>query len=166
MKKSVFVCLVLLVLSVSGCDMFRRMAGRPTSEELELKRMEIARRQKEIELMKIDQKKQADSLAVLDSLRRMCGAVLNVSELGGVYTTALDSRYYVVVGAFRKQGNADALISRVSDAGYLPVSISFRNGLNAVAVAPSDRVSDALLSLKAVKREDFCPEDVWILVNR
>lgn len=165
MGKSVLLGVALSLCLFTGCDMFRRMAGRPTSDEIQLRKMEIDRREKEIELMKVEQARIADSLAMLDSVRNLCGNVLNISDLGGVYTTDLSSRYYIVIGAFKRQSNAMMLVEKATEAGYLPVFISFKNGLSAVAVSPSDRLVDALLSLKAVKREDFCPEDVWILVN-
>lgn len=166
MKKSVIFVILMSVLLVSGCDMFRRMAGRPTSEELELKKVEIERRNAMIEAMKAEQKQVSDSLAMLDSLRQMCSKMLWLKDMGGIYTTDLDAGYYIIVGSFRNQGNADAMIKSASDAGFVPVRISFRNGLDAIGVAASSSLEDALLSLKSVKREDFCPPDVWILVNR
>lgn len=165
MRKAVLLGVFLSLFLLTGCDMFRRMAGRPTSDELQLRKMEIDKREKEIELMKLEQARIADSLAILDSVRNLCGNVLDMSELGGVYTTDLTSRYYIVVGAFKRQSNAMMLVEKATNSGYLPVFISFKNGLSAVAVSPTDKLTDALLSLKAVKCEDFCPEDVWILVN-
>lgn len=166
MRRTVVFVLLASAFVFGGCDMFRKMAGRPTSDEIERRKVEISRRQAEIEAMKIEQKQVADSLAMLDSLRSMCDKVKHLSDIGDLYTVDLEARYYIIVGSFRKAGNAETMIRKASGAGYVPVLISFRNGLQAVGVSPTDRLSDALLSLKAVKREDFCPPDVWVLVNR
>ena len=118
-----------------------------------------------VEALKQRQKACEDSLALVDSIRRMETAVRSLSEVGDLYTTSLDHRYYIIVGAFLKEANADAMLKTASDAGYVPVKIAL-NGFVAVGVSPADRLGDAFLSLKSVKREDFCPPDVWILVNR
>lgn len=166
MNRSVIFILLASVFILGGCDMFRKLAGRPTSREIELRKTEIARRNTEIKALKLEQKQVADSLALLDSLRQQCSKVKHLSDMGGIYSTDLDSLYYIIVGSFRKDSNADAMIRKTASAGYVPVLISCRNGLNAVGISPANRLEDALLSLKAVKREDFCPSDVWVLVNR
>ncbi len=166
MRRTVLLALLLSVFVLGGCDMFRKLAGRPTSGEIERRKVEISRRQAEIEAMKVEQKQAADSLALLDSLRSMCSKVKHLEDMGDIYTTDLDARYYIIVGSFRKGSNAEAMIKATTAAGYLPVLISFSNGLSAVGVSPTCRLEDALLSLKAVKKEDFCPSDVWVLVNR
>ena len=95
----------------------------------------------------------------------MRGTILNPSAMGGLYTTKLDFRYYIVVGAFTLRSNAEGLLKRVQDAGYTGTLISFRNGYNAVGVCQTDHLPTAFASLKKVKEEPFCPSDVWILVN-
>lgn len=166
MRKTILLTLAASLFLFGSCDMFRKMAGRPTSEELDRRKTEILRKQKEIALQKEAQKHLSDSLAIVDSIRMSKGNLLRVSDLGGVYTTDLDHRYYVIVGTFKKKSNLDAMITRVSDAGLLPVSISFKNGMNAVGVSPAENLEDAFYSLRAVVREDFCPADAWILENR
>lgn len=150
---------------LSGCDSFRRLAGRPTSGEIELKRLQIEAKEAEIAALKAEQKRLADSLAMMDSLVQAAGTVLNPSQLGGLYTTSLDFRYYVVVGAFRNRVNAENLLVKTSEAGYTATLICFRNGLFAVGLSPTNRVEEAFAALRAVKGEEFCPQDVWILVN-
>ena len=95
----------------------------------------------------------------------MHGTILNPSDIGGLFTTRLDSRYYIVVGSFKSRENAESLLVSVKERGYSPVLISFRNGFNAIGIAPADDLHRIFLSLKKVREEDFCPEDVWILVN-
>ena len=150
--------------------MFRSLAGRPTAEELELMRIEKLKAEEAVRQARIDSlaRRQAeleDSLAIMDSLAQIRGTILNPSEMGGLFTTRLDSRYYIVVGSFRSRHNAEALFEEVSDSGYVPILVSFRNGFNAIAISPSDDLHAVFHALKKVREEPFCPDDVWILVN-
>lgn len=170
MKKFLLLLSALSLLTLGGCDMFRRLAGRPTAKELEQIKMEMLLRQEAQQVARIDslrrvEKALSDSIAVLDSIRQLHGTILNPSEIGGLFTTKLDFRYYIVVGSFRSRHNAEALFSEVSQRGYHPVLISFRNGFNAVSVSPTNSLGEAFSSLKKVRTENFCPDDVWILVN-
>lgn len=162
---------VLLLLSLGGCDMFRKLAGRPTAEELELMRIAKLKEEEAVRQARIDslarvQKAKEDSIAVMDSLAQLKGTILNPSDLGGLFTTKLDSEYYIVVGSFKSRHNAEELFRRVGQEGYAPILVSFRNGFNSVAISPSNTLKDVFLALKQVKTEPFCPDDVWILVNR
>jgi len=171
MKKilTIFLTLTLLV-SLTGCDAFRRLAGRPTSAELEQQRLELiaireAQHQARIDSLRIVEKRLADSLATLDSLKQLGGTVLNPTKIGGLYTTKLDYKYYIVVGAFQQRSFAERLLTRVQNAGYVGTLISFRNGYNVVGICQSDDLNKINASLRKVKQESFCPTDVWILVN-
>lgn len=160
---------VMLLSSLQSCDFLRRLAGRPTSAELAMLRAEKQREEAEykahIDSLEAVKKALADSIAAADSIRQIGGTVLNPSALGGLFTTKLDSRYYIVVGAFTRRANAESLLKRVQDKGYPATLISFRNGFNAVGLCQTDRLPEAFASLKKVKEEDFCPDDVWIMVN-
>lgn len=167
MKRIVILTLVAASLCLVSCDAFRKLAGRPTSDDLEAI-MEESLRQKDQEMKdsiaKIEQA-YADSLAILDSLRQLGGTILNGSSMGGLFTTKLDYRYYVVVGAFKQRSLAEKLLVRVNEEDYVGTIISFRNGFNAVAICPSQNLGNAFESLGKVRDEEFCPDDVWILVN-
>ena len=175
MKRILYVVLLLSALVLTGCDGFRRLAGRPTSAELAEMRAAVQLRQEaereaaayqaRIDSLRRVEQAIADSLAVLDSLQQMRGTILNPSAMGGLFTTKLDYRYYIVVGAFTMRSNAEALLGRVQKAGYTGTLISFRNGYNAIGVCPTDHLPTAFASLKKVRTETFCPPDVWILVN-
>lgn len=171
MKKLLFICIVMsLLVSLTGCDAFRRLAGRPTSEELEQRRIALieqreAEHQARIDSLRIVEKQLADSLAVLDSLKQLEGTVLNPSKIGGLYTTKLDYKYYIVVGAFQQRSFAERLLTRVQKEGYVGTLISFRNGYNVVGICQSDDLNKINASLRKVREEPFCPSDVWILVN-
>jgi hypothetical protein len=112
----------------------------------------------------------ADSLAareahLLDSLSQAKGTILNPTKMGGLYTTRLESRYYIVVGAFRTRSYAERKLVKCNEAGYTATIISFRNGLLAVAVCPSDSLNDTVKKLRELRGNGICPEDGWILAN-
>ena len=111
------------------------------------------------------EKQLADSLAILDSLSQIQGTILNPAKMGGLFTTKLNSRYHIIVGAFRERRNAEKLFRTVEAAGFTPTLISFRNGYNVVGIYPSNTLADAYQNLLKAKAEPFCPADVWILVN-
>ena len=161
-----------LCLMLSGCDFMRKLAGRPTSEEVELMRIEILKAEEAAlqarldSLRAVEQRMLQDSLDALDSIRQLGGSILNPAKLGGLFATKLESRYYIILGSFRSRANAEGLFNVAKDAGYKPALITFgKGGLIAVGVCPVNRLSDALAALNDVKKETFCPKDVWVLVN-
>ncbi len=169
MRKSLFLVLFLSVLLLSGCDTFRRLAGRPTSGEIE-----AAREQKLAE--KLEQEALKDSLQLIidslgtpseeDSLKEDV-KIATVEEKGGLfYTQELEYRYYVILGSFKEERYLNAMIKTVSDAGYIPVVIKFANGFTSVGVAAENSLYEATYALRGLRREEFCPEDVWILYNK
>ncbi len=174
MKKTLILAVVLLSV-VSSCDFVRTLAGRPTSarlEEMREERMraEEARHQAVLDSMERAEKALAEALAareqeLLDSLTQAHGTVLNPSRLGGLYTTKLESKYYIVVGAFRNRTYAERKLTQCNEAGYTATIISFRNGLLAVSVCPSDNLEETLRTLKKLRGTEVCPEDGWILMN-
>lgn len=174
MKKTLILAVMLLSV-VSSCDFVRTLAGRPTSarlEEMREERMraEEARHQAVLDSMERAEKALAEALAareqeLLDSLTQARGTVLNPSRLGGLYTTKLESKYYIVVGAFRNRTFAERKLTQCNEAGYTATIISFRNGLLAVSVCPSDNLEETLRTLKKLRGTEVCPEDGWILMN-
>ena len=171
MKKFAIIPLVICVmLAATGCDFMRKLGGRPTSEDIEKARVEKllaqeAALQASLDSLKAEKQSVQDSLDALELFVQQGGTVLNPSKLGGLYTTKLQYKYYVIIGAFRTRSNAEALFTRAQQAGYTPVLISFRNGLLAVGLSPVDECRNAVEMIKSIKQEPFCPADVWILVN-
>lgn len=171
MKRQVLLFLAVAVFAVSGCDFFRSLAGRPTSEDIEMKRIEILRAEEAAlqarldSLKNVEQKMMQDSLNALDSIRQIGGSVLNPARYGGLFATRLEARYYVIIGAFRTRTNAENLLRTAKEKGYRPALISFQSGMIAVGLSPVNKLTDALIELKKVKQEPFCPKDAWILVN-
>ena len=175
MKRMLILCLAIVTLLTGSCDFVRTLAGRPTAAQVENIRkerlaQEEARHQARLDSMKRIQQQMADSLAalesyLLDSLSQAKGTILNPSKLGGLFTTKLETKYCIVVGAFRNRSYAERKLKACNEAGYTATIISFRNGLNAVSVCPSDNLNETLKTLKQLRGNGICPQDGWILVN-
>lgn len=161
-----------------GCDFIRVLAGRPTSKELETIKIEkeaseeaiLLKHQAKLDSLKRVEQAMADSLAALethlmDSLSQRKGTLMSPSKLGGLYSSKLEAKYYIVVGAFRNHIYAERKKAKCDAAGYPAEIVTFRNGLNAVALCPSQTLNEVLKAKKKLKNEDICPPDVWILVN-
>jgi hypothetical protein len=169
MKKSMILMLMVTLTLVTGCDFFRKLAGRPTSEDIDEKRVAImkaeeAAHQARMDSIRMEHQKVVDSLAMMDSIRQQAGTILNPLSLGGLSATELEARYYIIIGSFRSRANAESLLNAAAQE-YSPALISFQNGLIAVGVSPANNLKDVYASLKKVRNEKFCPSDVWILVN-
>ncbi len=161
--------LVLLSLSLSSCDLFRKIAGRPTSADIEKKRSALEMEQKahndRLDSLKLLQTQISDSLAALDSIRLQGSSIVEARQLTDQEKSRLPYSYYVIVGAFGNPENAGRFAQQASEAGYPSTLIRYRNGFTAVGVCPTDRIVDAYESLKTVRQSGFCP-DAWILNNR
>lgn len=169
--KRLFVLLMFASLFiVTGCDFFRTLAGRPTSEDIENMKLEMLRAeqvvlQARLDSIRLQQQMVQDSIAALDSIKQCGGTILNPAKLGGLFTTKLESRYYVIVGSFKRRANAETLLCKAADSGYAPALISFNNGIIAVGLCPCNNIVRAKEALMSVQKESFCPSDVWILLN-
>ena len=105
-RKFIAIILAVLMMTVTGCDFMRVLAGRPTSKDIENKRLEIikaeeAALQAKLDSMRLQEEKRvADSLAAMQALVST-GVVLSGPErLGGLVAESLPSKYHVVAGAF------------------------------------------------------------------
>ncbi len=157
---SLSVCMVLF--SSTGCDAVRKLTGRPTSKELEqLREEKLLQEQALLER----QKREADSLAQvqkeLEEEARKAGALRTGNRVIGT----LENKYYVIVGAFKVQSNAENFIKEVKEAGYEAVIVDTENGFHNISVCQTDNLNVALRARKRVLTELFCPTDAWILVN-
>ena len=175
MRKCFYICVLAVVMtSVTGCDFFRKLAGRPASDVIEAKRMqiELIREQARLDSIALADSIEAAEKALRDSVDA-CAFIegtgvmtFTPARLGGVSGQELEYRYYVVVGSFRNAVNAEALMNRISEVeGSSPVLIGFRNGMVAVGTCPSDKVQDAVSGLKRLRMHPACPVDAWILKN-
>ena len=156
-------------MCVSGCDFLRSIAGRPTSADIEAKRLLIEREEAahraRLDSLAAIRKQVTDSLALLDSIRIMNGTIVEKRQLNRLSTTSLSRRYYIIVGSFGDRSNALRLSKAIKSKGYETELIPYKNGFTAVGVCPTDSLSSVCASLRKVRGESFCPADAWILNN-
>ena len=135
-------------LSVSGCDFFRTLAGRPTSGEIEAKREVIRRQEAET--------KAPEATAVADTIQVAEAPVEEIKQ-------EVKKRYYVVVASFSNPDNARKSLARMTERGYPGELLGFKGGYTGVGICGTDSEEEAKASLKELKRQDFCPQGVWII---
>lgn len=164
MKRILHLVVVLLtfVLTMTGCDFFRKLAGRPTSTDIEAMRQAIALREE----AKV-QAAQSDSIPVVPDT---VAAKPEVKPAPAKETVSSSSqvndgkkRYYIIVASFSKVENAERCAERMAGRGYPGELLKFKGGYTAVGVLGTDDMQEAQASLKELKRQDFCPQGVWIL---
>lgn len=170
--------LLALMLLVTGCDFFRMVAGRPTSKDIEKKRIEIIKAEEaalqarldSIAAVEAEKRKVAqDSAEALAYISENRVNLHDVARLGGIQKdeltdTSSGTRYRVVIGSFKDRGNAEKLMHKVSEAGdFWPHLIVLRSGMVAVAACPSDRIQNVVWGLKELRTHEVCPADAWIL---
>ena len=171
MRKSVILLILAAAMTVTGCDFLRVLAGRPTSKDIDAKRVLIMRAEEAAlqarldSIDRVEKKIVADSLAALDSLAAQGVVVSDDSRLGGLAEERTAFRYCVVIGAFREISNAQKLAAEAGARGYSAELMSCKNGMIAVGVCPSDRIAVTFEDVKRLRQEPFCPKDSWILLN-
>jgi hypothetical protein len=184
MKKSYILVLLLVMLTVTGCDFFRKVAGRPTTADIEAKKVEIARvEQEKAEALREQERLDSlravkerarieeetalrDSLAAPVALKDRGCMMYDLSSMKGLASGGLDYRYYVIVGSFRDGANADRFIRKIAaDSVMQPVKVHFRTGMIAVGVCPRNKIAEMPSVVDEVRTRSFCPKDAWILVN-
>ncbi|MCI6167722.1 MAG: SPOR domain-containing protein [Alistipes sp.] len=154
--KNAFLTIAIMTLvatAVTGCDFFRRLAGRPDSEWIEAK-AEAIRQEEEALRIRQDsleraRKAEADSLAAADSVR-----LANHRY-----------RFCVILGSFSSKENAERYVEEIAAKGYKCELLTFRNS-TAVGVCPTDDEAQAKKSLSELQRQDFCPNGAWILERK
>lgn len=179
-RTSVIVMSASLLLLLPSCDFCRRLAGRPDSAEIEQMRVamqneELLKKQAAVDAAREDSLRSAiaqekamaakDSLNAAMELEKKGVRILPVSNYGISGSEELSHRYYIVTGSYRMLPNAERQARDCRSAGYETVVIKLSNGYHLVTVSPSDRLSDIAAERVRVSKENFCPEDSWILVN-
>ena len=168
-KYLVFSSLVLISFIFGACDMLRSLAGRPSSRDIEVMRVELLEEQKKEQVradsLKEVQRVEAEKKAALDSLMALPENILRTASSLKIKPEELKHAYAIVIGAFRDEANAAKSASRAEEAGYSAELLSFRGGLKAVAVCGTNDVRDILSSFNKIRTESFCPKDGWILVT-
>ena len=182
MKKSYILLLVAVMMSVTGCDFFRKVAGRPTSELIEAKRQEMiadleakAEKKKAVQdSLELVVRNESDSIEAIRFIEENDVRIYPSSGLGGVLEDGLKdfdsydgTLYRVIVGSFRDQANADKMVKKIGEVGesigLWAHQIRMHNGMIAVAVRPTDRIQSAVAGIDDLRNCGVCPPDVWIL---
>lgn len=145
--------MTLVATAVTGCDFFRRLAGRPDSEWIEAKAEGIRQEEEALRIrqdsLERARKAEADSLAAADSVR-----LANHRY-----------RFCVILGSFSSKENAERYVEEIAAKGYKCELLTFRNS-TAVGVCPTDDEEQAKKSLSELQRQDFCPNGAWILERK
>ena len=146
-----FTAVVMVALLLCGCDWTKKQLGMATSED-------IARMKLEIEQQAAREKRIKDSI----EMARLDSARVAQEQAQSLPYARLDKKYYVVLGSFKKDFNAENMVSALTNAGYTPVRIALKNGFDMVAAIGCDGYSEAKKELKNIEDNDLCPYDVWI----
>ena len=145
--------IIIVATAVTGCDFFRRLAGRPDSEWIEAKAESIRQEEEALRVRQDSLEKArkaiADSLAAADSVR-----LANHRY-----------RFCIILGSFSSKENAERYAEEIAAKGYKGELLTFRNS-TAVGVCPTDDEAQAKKSLEDIQRQDFCPKGAWILERK
>jgi len=81
-----------------------------------------------------------------------------------VNTSIGANRFHIVVGSFRIPENAVRMVRRLSERGYQPTEIVFRNGYRVISAGSYQQRSDAVMALRRMQSMDaaLCPYDAYV----
>lgn len=99
---------------------------------------------------------------LLDSLEGK-SMLLRPSKVGGIVNRGITTRYAIVVGAYRDEGNARRKVEACREKGFATEIVDFRNGLHAVTIGHSDSLEEVLHTLSSIKQSSVSPAEPWIL---
>ena len=176
MKKLIQTVLILIpvALAATGCDFFRKLAGRPTSDQIaamaEAIRLEESARIAD-SLRKALAEPQEDSAAIAPAPATQAASTPTASSPVTAATTPAAAapapagdlkRFYVVMASFGNSANANKYASIPEAKGY-PATILKRGSYQVVAVCGTDDEAAIKQSFDEIRRQDFCPQGVWII---
>ena len=184
MKKIVAaISLSVLVLSVSSCDLFRSLAGRPTSAEL---KSAIEKQQSSAQQMQAiteepaittEQTAPEETIAVASPQAKKeeytmvkregrMSVPLAYTHTNSTLKATPEHSYYIIVGTYRQKPTLNKMIKDAHDAGYETFLLEYSNGLTSVGLMPCDNLGEAIDAYAKVSKEDFCPKDACILIAK
>lgn len=179
MKKLIQTVLILIpvALAATGCDFFRKLAGRPTSDQIaamaEAIRLEESARIAD-SLRKALAEPQEDSAATTPAPATPADQAASTPTASSPVTAATTpaaaapapagdlKRFYVVMASFGNSANANKYASILEAKGY-PATILKRGSYQVVAVCGTDDEAAIKQSFDEIRRQDFCPQGVWII---
>lgn len=178
------ISLSVLVLSVSSCDLFRSLAGRPTSAEL---KSVIEKQQNATETEKqtiteepaitTEQTDPEETIAVASTQAEKeeytmvkregrMSVPLAYTHTNSTLKATPEHSYYIIVGTYRQKPTLNKMIKDAHDAGYETFLLEYSNGLTSVGLMPCDNLGEAIDAYAKVSKEDFCPKDACILIAK
>lgn len=162
--------LLLLMLSLTGCDFFRTLAGRPTSADIAARAERIA--QYEDKLMK-EQAVQDSLAAVRKAQEARTAAAEAIANLGYIVQASnqvkslngirLEHDYSLMIGTYHNVDNAVKLAESIREQGFPTDVIRFFSGAVAIATCATDDPVEFIQFMEKVKGQSFCRPDAWIL---
>jgi len=191
MKKLIQTVLILIpvALAATGCDFFRKLAGRPTSDQIaamaEAIRLEESARIAD-SLRKALAEPQEDSAAIAPAPSTPAAQAASTPTASSPVTATTTpaaaapatapsapataapapagdlKRFYVVMASFGNSANANKYASILEAKGY-PATILKRGSYQVVAVCGTDDEAAIKQSFDEIRRQDFCPQGVWII---
>lgn len=172
------VCIIFIIgVSVSSCDFFRKLAGRPTSARLatlEWRRDSLEKAQRvtdsvaraaEATVSATEATQRNDALEI-SALRDMeLGRVVHsLSRYEGMADKSSPALFNVIGGTFKNKENALRFTERLKKAGFSQVQLlTLKNGLNLVSLFSSE--SAVSIQQFFHKHKDTLPKDAWVVVN-
>lgn len=148
-------------LMAGGCDFLRKVAGRPTSAQIEAEvshRAELEQQRLEAERDSISRVQEEAEAAAIEVEEKEAES----TETAAVAAPRMHGRYYVVVGSYREPRHAERKKKKMEAAGCKAVVTRVR-GLNVVAVCPSATRDEANRTMNRLRRRGLCPQSAWIL---
>lgn len=189
--KNIFaaISLSVLVFSVSSCDLFRSLAGRPTSAEL---KSAIEKQQSSAQQMQAiteepaiaeeqaaikEQTAPEETIAVASTQAEKeeytmvkregrMSVPLAYTHTNSTLKATPEHSYYIIVGTYRQKPTLNKMIKDAHDAGYETFLLEYSNGLTSVGLMPCDNLGEAIDAYAKVSKEDFCPKDACILIAK
>lgn len=190
------ISLSVLVLSVSSCDLFRSLAGRPTSAELKSaieKQQSSAQQMQAITEEPAETTQQAtiteepaitteqtapeETIAVASTQAEKeeytmvkregrMSVPLAYTHTNSTLKATPEHSYYIIVGTYRQKPTLNKMIKDAHNAGYETFLLEYSNGLTSVGLMPCDNLGEAIDAYAKVSKEDFCPKDACILIAK
>jgi len=169
----IFASFIAVVMTVSGCDFFRSLVGRPTSEWIAKKAETIAADKEFREsIEQIIEDSEADGAipAIQGASEASNSTDPSEASVASVTSVTPDNsgnglpyNYYIVIGVFSSHANAKALADKAIAKGYECALLDWKDNKLAVALNPTNDLAVACSSLDFILQEPFCPKDAWIM---
>ena len=171
-KLPTYILLCIFFLNIVSCDFIRKLAGRPTSADIEEKAALIQERRQRTE----DSIRVAKALAQarLDSVMHIDSVQCAIEDMGykfsdrfayGESLESLQHRYYLIIGVYRTARMLQLQVDAQRKRGYNTVSLSLEGGVKVLALYASDDIDELYCFLQQTRAEGACPADAWIYTN-